>query len=131
MFFFKLSNKLKNNKLKYNAKIIILYNYFLDSGLQLGGSTYNFNIRTSSIIFSKRNNNFLLNLSISKIQINKILKIIEIIIFKRGTIYLINSLLSFQFSMFNILKRFNSHILFRYNKYVESIYIISKCILVF
>ena len=80
-----------SDNFNYNFSNSLNYKYLIDQGLHLGGHKINYNIKNSSIIYGKRKNFLILNIIKNFIQFNKTLKLIELITFKRGTIYFIQN----------------------------------------
>lgn len=112
-------------KYKYNNKYILNYKLLLNHGFHFGGNKKILNIRNSSIIHSKKLIQYYLNLNLTIIQLNKIMKILEIISYKRGTLYFINNFIGFNFKINNIYKKAHLHPLI--NKRISnSFYIFSK-----
>jgi ribosomal protein S2 len=116
-----------NNKFNYNFINTLNYKYLIDKGLHLAGSKLNYNIRNSSIVYAKRQNLLLLDLIKNSIQFKKILKLIEIISFKRGVIYFIQNNTIFKFNSL-LVKNPGVHLLKRNtdSKYLESVFLFNK-----
>lgn len=118
-----MNNNIYNNK--YNNKYILNYKILLNHGFHFGGNKKNLNIRNSSIIHSKKINQYYLNLNLTIIQLNKIMKFLEIISYKRGTLYFINNFIGFNFKINSMLKNSNFHPLIN-RRINHSLYIFSK-----
>jgi hypothetical protein len=118
--------KQKKFKLNYFSKYFINYTYLLNLGLHLGGNYKSKHMTNSSIIFGFKNQQSILTLSKTLIELKKILKIIETISFKRGVIYYINNNITFQLACKNIFNMHNKYFLKQKKKLLEYIYIFSK-----
>ena len=116
-----------NNKFNYNFINTLNYKYLIDQGLHLAGSKLNYNILNSSIIYAKRQNFLILDLIKNSIQFKKVLKIIEVISFKRGVVYFIQNNIIFKFNSL-LVKNPGVHLLKRNtdSKYLESVFLFNK-----
>ena len=116
-----------NTKFNYNFINTLNYNFLIDKGLHLAGHKLNYNIRNSSIIYGKRQNYLILDLIKNSLQYKKILKLIEIISFKRGVVYFIQNNTTFKFNSL-LVKNPGVHLLKRNtdSKYLESVFLFNK-----
>lgn len=113
-------------KLNYFSKYFINYTYLLNLGLHLGGYHKLKHMTNTSLIYGLKQNQAILNLTKTFFELKKVLKIIETISFKRGVLYYINNLISFQLICKTLFNAYNKYCLKKKKTLLEYIYIFSK-----
>ena len=65
------------------------FNYFflIDCGFQLGGNIQRCYLRNSSVVYAKKNSNFIVKISLTSLQLKKSIKLMARYISKKSTLY--------------------------------------------
>jgi ribosomal protein S2 len=83
------------------------YHQFLACGFQLGGNIVPGNLRNTSIVYGRKNNNYIVKISSTSLQFKKSLKLMSRHIKRKSTLYFIHSHFGFKLLMNQLYNKTN------------------------
>lgn len=92
---------------RHIPKWTIHYCQLLGGGFQLGGNILSNNLRNTSTVYARKNNNYIVKISLTSLQLKKSIKLMARYIKRKSTLYFIHSHFGFKLLMNQLYNKTN------------------------